>query len=287
MHNNLVILTPVFNDWASLKILINNIKKLNLKKKIILLIVNDNSKKKSQIFFKKDKSIIKFIIVNLKENCGSQRAIAIGLNYIKIKKYNSPVIIIDSDGEDNPDLIKKILDYSKKYPNYIITVNRTFRTENFIIKIFYELNILLTILLTHKFIRFGNYSLIPKNILYKINITSDFWFSYPSAILKNCKNIKKIFAKKEMRYSGKSQMNYYQLIYHSLRIISAFKKKIFINTLIYLIIIILFYTNNKNIIIFSAILVFFINLIFFYLYKFILKSKPNNYLDKIKNTNVV
>jgi len=62
MHNSLIILTPLYNDWASLKILIKNIKKLNLEKKIILFIINDNSKKNSQILLKKDKSIIKIIL---------------------------------------------------------------------------------------------------------------------------------------------------------------------------------------------------------------------------------
>jgi hypothetical protein len=287
MNNSLVILTPLYNDWGSLKILIKNIKKLNLQKKITLIIINDNSTKKSQILFKKDRSIIKIEIINLKENCGSQRAIAIGLNYLKIKKYNSPIIIIDSDGEDNPNLIKKMLEYSKKYKNYIITINRTFRTENFLIKILYELNIFFTILLTGKFIRFGNYSLIPNKIISKMNVSRDFWFSYPSAISNNYNNIKRIFAKKEKRYSGKSQMNYYQLIYHSLRIISTFKKRVFFNTLIYLTLIILFFMNNKTIIIISLIFFFLINIFFLYLYKFILRSKPDNYLCKIKNIKVI
>jgi hypothetical protein len=287
MNNSLVILTPLYNDWISLKILIKNIRKLNLKKKIILFIINDNSKKKSQILFKKDKSIVKIIIVNLIENCGSQRAIAIGLNYIKIKKYSSPVVIIDSDGEDNPSLIKNMLDYSKKYKDYIITINRTSRTEGFLIKILYELNFFFIILLTNKFIRFGNYSLIPNKILSKMNVSHDFWFSYPSAISNNYNNIKRIFFKKEKRYSGKSQMNYYQLIYHSLRIISTFKRTIFFNTLIYLTLITLFFMNNKTIMIVSITSFFLINIFFSYFYKFILRSEPNNYLGKIKNAKVV
>lgn len=287
MNNSLVILTPLYNDWGSLKILIKNIKKLNLQKKITLIIINDNSTKKSQILFKKDRSIIKIEIINLKENCGSQRAIAIGLNYLKIKKYNSPIIIIDSDGEDNPYLIKKMLEYSKKYKNYIITINRTFRTENFLIKILYELNIFFTILLTSKFIRFGNYSLIPNKIISKMNVSRDFWFSYPSAISNNYNNIIRIYAKKEIRYSGKSQMNYYQLIYHSLRIISTFKKRIFFNTLIYLTLIIIFFMDNKTIMIISLTSFFLINIFFFYLYKFILRSEPDNYLCKIKNIKVI
>ena len=263
MNNSLVILTPLYNDWGSLKILIKNIKKLNLQKKITLIIINDNSAKKSQILFKKDRSIIKIEIINLKENCGSQRAIAIGLNYLKIKKYH------------------------KKYKNYIITINRTFRTENFLIKILYELNIFFTILLTRKFIRFGNYSLIPNKIISKMNVSRDFWFSYPSAISNNYNNIIRIYAKKEIRYSGKSQMNYYQLIFHSLRIISTFKKRIFFNTLIYLTLIILFFMNNKTIIIISLFSFFLINIFFLYLYKFILRSEPDNYLCKIKNTKVI
>ena len=67
---------------------------------------------------------------------------------------------MDGDGEDNPNIVCKLIDLSKKYPKKIITVNRTTRTENFFFKILYELNLIVTALLSLKYIRFGNFSLL-------------------------------------------------------------------------------------------------------------------------------
>jgi len=50
--------------------------------------------------------------LNLKNNLGSQRAIIAGLSYLKIGLKK--VIVMDSDGKDNPVVIKKMLDISKK-----------------------------------------------------------------------------------------------------------------------------------------------------------------------------
>ena len=54
----------------------------------------------NQIFL--NLKIQKIKIIDLKENSGSQIAIAVGLNKINKIKKQSDIIILDSDGEDNP-----------------------------------------------------------------------------------------------------------------------------------------------------------------------------------------
>ena len=48
-------------------------------------------------------------ILNLKNNVGSQKAIFSALLYLCKNNILNDVIILDSDGEDNPNFIKKIL----------------------------------------------------------------------------------------------------------------------------------------------------------------------------------
>ena len=123
----------------------------NLKKDIYILIINDCSKEK----FKKTKNFKNFkkiIVLNLKKNLGSQKAIYVGLKYLqkKIKDYNNVIIsILDSDGEDDPRALKKLIQITERKKDFFIFASRKGRTENrfyssyIIIFTFLLLNILL------------------------------------------------------------------------------------------------------------------------------------------------
>ena len=288
MQNN-IILIPIYNDWNSLNILLKKIKDLKIfKKKTTIIIVNDFSKEKIHIksfFFKK---ILNIKIINLKKNIGSQRCIAVGLSYIKKNYLNSNVIIMDGDGEDNPSLIKKLLNFSKKKQNKVIVVNRTIRTENIFIKILYEINFINFFLLTHKFIRFGNFSLLKSTALNKIKNEKDLWLSYPSTIISIFNNIKMIFAKKEMRYTGESKMSYFNLFTHVLRILCGLRKKIFFVSTFYIIFLILLYVNTNKVFLLILILyLILLNIILFIAQPIFLKGIPSNYLNLINNIKII
>ena len=105
---NYLFLTPLYNDWDSLRILLRNLNN-ELKKKEIqseVIVVNDCSTKNEKLKKNKLKFIKKITILNLKKNLGSQKAIFLGLKYIKKRKYKGILTILDSDGEDD---VKKIL----------------------------------------------------------------------------------------------------------------------------------------------------------------------------------
>ena len=155
-------LIPVFNDWDSLSILLGRIdQEISSYEDIFdVVIVNDGSTIKHSIKNQNLKKIYLIKILNLKKNLGSQRALAIGLKYLSLLKKETNIILMDADGEDDPNLLKKIIDSSKRFPNKIITVNRTKRNENLIFRFMYEIHYLFTLLITGKKVRFGNYSLI-------------------------------------------------------------------------------------------------------------------------------
>ena len=133
---NFFILSPAYNDWQSLDRLLleinKRIKKINGNFKII--IINDFSEKKHSIKFKRFKNISNIEILNLKKNIGSQKAICLGLKYLLKYRKDSIITIIDSDGEDDPSKIKKIIKLSIDNKDSIITANRLSRRESFFLR---------------------------------------------------------------------------------------------------------------------------------------------------------
>lgn len=259
----LIILIPVYNDWKSLNLLIKKINfelnKENLNSEI--LIINDNSSL-SIIFLKKKLSRIKKItFLNLKTNVGSQRAINIGLNYINKIKGNYIVTIIDSDGEDDPKEIVKMVKLARKYKNYVITSNRLARKESLIIRFLYRVHLIITFLITGKWISFGNYTTLNSKNIKKIIQNEDGCYAYSAAVIKNSK-IKRVYARRNQRFFDKSKVNFLGLMLHSLRIISVFQKIILLRSTIALFFIGLIYSfTQKNILLFLINVIFALNII--------------------------
>ena len=208
-------LIPVFNDWDSLNILLERIdQEISSFEDIFdIVVLNDGSTIKHSIKNKKFKKINLIKILNLKKNLGSQRALAIGLKYLSIFEKETNIILMDADGEDDPNLLKKIIDSSKRFPNKIITANRTKRNENLIFRFMYEIHYLFTLLITGKKVRFGNYSLINSNKLKKILSSGDLWGAYPAAIVNNYNDIEPLFSERKKRNTGKTKMNLFKLIF--------------------------------------------------------------------------
>ena len=121
-----VILIPSFNDWDCLNLLIPKIDKVlhSLKEEVSILIVNDGSTEKENLSFKNLSFLKKIEVLNLKKNVKAQIAITTGLSFLKKKKFTGGIIVMDADGQDNPEQIIDIIEESKKKPNRTITINR-------------------------------------------------------------------------------------------------------------------------------------------------------------------
>jgi len=227
------IILPTYNDWKSLSVLLDQIEKnlKNTKNIYKVLIIDDNSSEKNNYKLNKNKFFKEVKIISLRKNVGSQKAIDTGLKFIsKYKDRNEhKFIIMDSDGEDDPEKIKDIIKLIDKNPNIeIITMKRTLRKESLFFSILYEIHLLLTFLITLKYIRFGNFSYLNKKVINKIAKKKELWLAY-SATLKKYYNLEySILAPRRKRISGKSKMSYFGLIIHSLNIQSIFTKNILI-----------------------------------------------------------
>jgi hypothetical protein len=216
--------TPVYNDWESFSELYSNtlVVQEEIKDKYVLefIIVNDGSSEKSNI----QSSTINITVLNLKINIGHQRAIAVGLQYV----YNEiddafAVLVLDSDGEDKPehinDLLSKAIDsnFTK-----IIFAERNKRQESITFKTGYFFYKYLFKFLTGQKISFGNFSLIPMNLLSKVVHQNNIWNHYSGGILQSKIPFDKVLLDRGKRYQGVSKMNFNNLVIHGLSSIAVY-----------------------------------------------------------------
>lgn len=231
-----VILIPSFNDWECLNILIPKIsqalKKTN--EEVNILIINDGSTKKNNLSFKKMSGLKKIEVLNLKNNVKAQIAIATGLNFLRKEKFQGGIIVMDADGQDDPEYLVDIIRESKKNPEKTITINRTKRDDEIKFKVLYQIYLFLSFLFTLKYLKFGVYSYIHSVFLDKILSTNDIHFAYVASIAKHSKDKNVIFAPRKKRIIGKSQNDYISLAYFALKIISVFRKQVLINSIVFI-----------------------------------------------------
>jgi len=244
------ILIPIFNDWNSVKLLIKNIdiaiKDINADFSVI--IVNDAStqeKPDNILSFRNLKSIK---IINMISNRGHGRCNAAGLKYIYEKEDFDYVLPMDGDGEDRPDEIVQFVEKITKNPNISVVGKRVKRSENNIFKFCYEVHKIITYIFTGKLIRFGHFTCIPKSVVKKMINEKATWNCYSASLVKITKIRDSIPSIRGKRYFDLSKMSFYNLITHSLSIISVFKTNVIIRSLGFIILYSLIIQNNFSII---------------------------------------
>ena len=228
-----VILIPSFNDWECLNLLIPKIDQAlkNTNENVDVLIVNDGSTKKNNLIFKKMSRLKKIEVLNLKNNVKAQIAIATGLNFLRKEQFKGGIIVMDADGQDDPEYLVDIIKQSKQNPERTITINRTKRDDELLFKILYQMYLFLLFLLTFKYLKFGVYSYLHSSSLDKILSTNDIHLAYAASLAKHFKNRNVIFAPRKKRILGQSQNNYKSLTHYALKIISVFKNQVLVNSL--------------------------------------------------------
>ena len=244
------ILIPLYNDWQSTSKLLDEINKLQIKKdyEISIVIINDFSNH-DRLDEKKSLDNIKSIkILNMRKNQGHARCIATGLKYIFEKEDFDFVIPMDGDGEDRPEEIIEFLNQTQASNSRPIVGKRVKRSEATLFKICYELHKLITLTFTGKSIKFGNFTCLPKSTVKKLINDKATWNSFSGSLSKVEDKFISIPSIRGTRYFGPSKMSFYNLIKHSLSIISVFRKTFLIRSALFIILYILFIKSNASII---------------------------------------
>ncbi|ACT60871.1 glycosyltransferase [Hirschia baltica] len=219
------IVTPVLDDWESLDKLIEDISAQPelAPHDIRILAVDDGSSAYERPNPERLVGPIKEIVVaHLRANQSHQRAIALGMAYVKEHYSEFSVLVMDSDGEDRPEEVAQLVERAADKPNSIIVARRRKRSEGTQFRAGYWVYKLLFSLLTGKDISFGNFSFIPQSKIDNVIYNSNIWNNFAATILRSRVPIEFVETDRGTRYFGESRMNVTSLMVHGLSAIAVF-----------------------------------------------------------------
>ena len=248
--SKITILIPVYNDWQSVSKLIKDINSQvsTLSDQFSIIIINDASTENRPEFSPDLNNLNSIQIINMKENKGHARCIASGLKYIYEKKEFDYVIPMDGDGEDRPEEIKNFIELTDQSEDKSIVGERIKRSESLLFKICYLFHKFLTLAFTGQSIRFGNFTCLSKITVEKMLNEKATWNSFSGSLKKVEKDLLSIPSIRGTRYFGPSKMSFFNLLKHSLSIISVFRKTVLIRSALFIIFYILIIKNYASII---------------------------------------
>jgi glycosyltransferase involved in cell wall biosynthesis len=222
LPEKIIILIPVFNDEESLNRLLSDLAtacKEYPDALFSILALDDGSATQFPI---QAPALFHLKILRLLRNIGHQKAIAVGLAYIKENISCNKVLVMDGDGEDRPEDAVALLNESMNKPGKIIFAQRKSRQEGSGFRLFYRVYKFAFRILTGKKIDFGNFLVMPKELLDKIVYYSEIWNHTAGGILKAGLPYSSIVTHRGKRYAGKSKMSFHSLLIHGLGAIAVF-----------------------------------------------------------------
>jgi len=248
--NKITILIPIFNDWQSVFKLLKdiNFQVSTLSDEFSVIIINDASIENKPEFPKDLNNLKSVQIINMKDNKGHARCIASGLKYIYEKKEFDYVIPMDGDGEDRPEEIKNFIELTDQSKDKSIVGERIKRSESLFFKICYLFHKFLTLAFTGQSIRFGNFTCLSKITVEKMINEKATWNSFSGSLKKVEKDMLSIPSIRGTRYFGPSKMSFFNLLKHSLSIISVFRKTVLIRSALFIIFYILLIKSYASVI---------------------------------------
>jgi hypothetical protein len=231
------LVTPVFDDWESLSILLHRVNSLYRREDITfsVVVIDDGSiRRRERLDLGKASlsCICQLEIVRLTTNLGHQRAIAIGLVHLAARSDIEAVLVMDSDGEDRPEEISALVTAAHANPEAVILAERSKRIESLGFKLGYGLYKTLFRLLTGQRVSFGNFMIILKRALTSLISTATLWNNLPATIIRSRSHLVRIPTIRGQRYAGKSKMNLVALVIHGLSAISVYVDVIFVRLLL-------------------------------------------------------
>ena len=245
-----IILIPIYNDRESLTKLIENINSevKDFNSEISVVVINDASSQQIIDDYQNTENISAIEIINMKENRGHARCIASGLKYIYEKKEFDYVIPMDGDGEDRPEEIKNFIKLAEQSKNQSIIGERVKRSESLFFKFCYLTHKIITLAFTSQYIKFGNFTCLSKSTVEKMLKEKATWNSFSGSLKKIEKNLLSTPSIRGVRYFGSSKMSFFNLLKHSLSIISVFRKTVLIRSALFIVFYILLIKSNASIV---------------------------------------
>jgi len=233
----LTILVPVFNDWAAARFLVEQLDSVfgqhGLTAQIIF--VDDGSLERvpDQFPATPPRNIQQIQSVELRTNLGHQRALCVGLVHLERSGISSPVVVMDSDGEDAPSDIPRLLEkFVAEGSRKVVFAARRLRAEGVVFRFFYKLYRTIHRVVVGFDPRFGNFSVLPSAVLERLVVTSDLWNHYAATVVKMKLTYSTVPIDRSKRFAGESRMGFVGLVIHGLSAMSVFGDTVGVRLLI-------------------------------------------------------
>lgn len=152
-------------------------------------------------------------VISVRYNLGHQGAIYQGLLYAQ-QAGAEYVIVMDSDGEDDPSAVLELVKYQHSDSD-IINVVRGKRKEKLSFRLFYAIYKLIFFFITKRSMNFGNYSMINRKIIDSVIDTS--FIHYAAHLSKQKAKTSKITFDRRKRIDGHSKMSLNTLVHHAFK----------------------------------------------------------------------
>ncbi len=225
----LLILLPVYNDWAAAGLLLAQIdaELAQSGAQADVLLADDGSTEPTNLPATKWNAIRSVKILRLARNLGHQRALAVALAYLAANFRYDAVVVMDADGEDRPaDALALYEAHKRAAAPHLIFALRAQRSEGAWFSFWYWLYLRAFRALTGQHLQSGNLSLLPGAMLGAVVTLPELWNHYASALLNSRLPAETIPCPRGKRLAGRSQMNFTGLMTHGLSAISVFAEAV-------------------------------------------------------------
>lgn len=225
--SNFIVVTPVFEDADASFRLFQELA-ANFGQLVHVIAVDDGSVRQPVELESMRKAGVQGTVIRLKRNVGHQRAIAIGLCHVAEHVGGARVIVMDSDGEDQPDSIPELLQHLDDPHVDVVVAQRKTRVETLRFKAFYAVYKRLFKLLTGRGISFGNFMALKPAAVRRLAAMQELWTHVASTVLSSRLRMATCSLDRGARYAGKSKMNFVGLALHGFRGIMVFAEDVLV-----------------------------------------------------------
>ena len=224
----LIILTPVFEDREASRQLYRELAS-QLETKLHIVAVDDGSVAEPVMVDDLIEAGVDGTVLSLRRNVGHQKAIAIGLGYLSDEMLpHQRLVVMDSDGEDTPVSIPKMLSLLENDDTDIVVAQRLSRVETLRFKVFYWLYKHIFRIVTGRAISFGNFMALKARSVKRLAAMQEISIHIASAVLSSRLRIARCPLDRGPRYAGQSKMNFVGLSLHGLKGLMVFAEDVLV-----------------------------------------------------------